>query len=290
MAEKKTYMTGTDFLVKPDGSCYHLGTKKGEVHQRILTVGDPKRARRIAEACFDNGKILFEKYSDRLMLTLNGKYNGVDCSIIAIGMGSPMMDFMVREASYCQPEEIACVRLGTCGIFNEEDQPGTIFAASKGSMYSYVNYGYQAGGHMNIKDDSRENLPAYFLSKPIKGSDPLHDAVMEACKAHGITAKAGMNACGETFYACQGRKSEDFNDESQNVMPTLESAGIDFMEMETHQLFSLAKRRRKPLHAAAACIGIVSRKYKGNITAEDLLKMETNCGKACLEALTKFKL
>jgi len=289
---KKTesYMKGTDFLTLPDGSCYHLGTKPGEIHQRILTVGSPKRARTIAENCFDDGKIDFELMSSRLMATYNGKFNGVPVSVIAIGMGSPMMDFMVREASHCQPGKIACIRLGTCGIINANDKPGTVFTADEGSIYSYVNYGYQAGGHIDgSKGDSDK---PYLMSKPIKGDAELHKLLGKRIEEKKLPLRRGLNACGETFYACQGRQNADFEDDgAADNLKTLEKAGVDFLEMETHQLFSLAQRRKVKMVSAAACIGIVSRTFQQvNISAEQLHKMEVEGGRACLEALVDYKL
>jgi len=287
--QEQSYMKGTDFLTLPDGSCYHLGTKRGEVEQRILTVGSPGRARTIAENCFDDGKIEFEKMSSRLMATFNGKFKGVPVSVIAIGMGSPMMDFMVREASYCQPDPIACIRLGTCGIINTKDKPGTVFTADKGSIYSYVNYGYQAGGHIDGTDG--DSTKPYFMSKPIEGDAKLHELLGKRIEEKKLPISRGLNACGETFYACQGRENHDFEDDGATEnLKILEKAGVDFLEMETHQLFSLAKRRKVKMVAASACIGIVSRTFQQvNISADNLHNMEVEGGRACLEALVDYK-
>jgi len=40
---------------------------------------------------------LFGLQSDRGFLTLTGAYKGVIVSIVSIGMGSPNMDFFIRE-------------------------------------------------------------------------------------------------------------------------------------------------------------------------------------------------
>ena len=66
------------------------------VANRIITVGDYTRARRISK-CFDGGKAVFEHESHRKFLTLTGTYSGVPITVVAIGMG-----FSVREGR-CPP-------------------------------------------------------------------------------------------------------------------------------------------------------------------------------------------
>ncbi len=56
------------------------------VYPRILTVGDPQRAQRIAEAWFE--KIEFQRTSHRGFVTINGQFQGVGLSIVSIGMAS----------------------------------------------------------------------------------------------------------------------------------------------------------------------------------------------------------
>lgn len=41
-----------------------------------------------------------------------GYYKGKQISIVAVGMGSPMMEVLVREASYITQGPLAIVRLG----------------------------------------------------------------------------------------------------------------------------------------------------------------------------------
>ena len=52
--------------------------------------------------------------------------NGVPLSIIAIGMGTPMMDFLVREVRAIVTGPMAVVRFGTCGGFAEAALAGSI--------------------------------------------------------------------------------------------------------------------------------------------------------------------
>jgi uridine phosphorylase len=65
------------------------------VYNRIITVGDPARAERLAQSL---EAVHSRIQSHRGFLTINGSYCGVNLSIVAIGMGYPNMDMFVREA------------------------------------------------------------------------------------------------------------------------------------------------------------------------------------------------
>lgn len=61
-----------------------------------ITVGDPKRARRIS-TFLDQSPAPHILHSERGFLTITGRYKGIPVSIVAIGMGIANMDFFVRE-------------------------------------------------------------------------------------------------------------------------------------------------------------------------------------------------
>lgn len=112
---------------------YHLGIRHGEVANRIvlspsllnvcvelkpseqITVGTPSRARIIAQY-LDKNPQSFEISSERGFLTITGRYLGVPLSIISIGMGSPNMDFFVREVRECLRGDMIIVRYAICSI------------------------------------------------------------------------------------------------------------------------------------------------------------------------------
>lgn len=288
--EKPTaYMTGKDMFLLPDGSTYHLGVKAGDLFPRILTVGSHGRAKAIS-TLFDQDKPTKVLASSREFHVFSGYFNGVGVSIIAIGMGAPMMDFMVREATFVQPGPMAIIRLGTCGIFNKELPPGTILTAGKGSMYVYVNYAHFNGCANDPKID--QSSPPYLMCKPVPCHLPLNALLTEELKANNLSSYDGLNACGETFYSCQAREDARFDDRNAGLLDTIIKQRVDFMEMETHQLFHLAQLRRDKCYTAAAAIGIVNRtspEMTQNITADMLHQAELDAGRACLAALTRFQ-
>jgi uridine phosphorylase len=74
-----------------------------------ITVGSPSRATGIA-SFLDNNPKPFVLSSERGFLTVTGRFKGTPISIVSIGMGSPNMDFFVREIRECITGDIAIVR------------------------------------------------------------------------------------------------------------------------------------------------------------------------------------
>jgi len=72
--EKKARYTDANFPMDPEGRTYHLSTKVGEVANRVLTVGDLGRAKRLStllEPPTPGGQ-LFVKQSSRGFVTITG--------------------------------------------------------------------------------------------------------------------------------------------------------------------------------------------------------------------------
>lgn len=290
---------GKDMLLLEDGSTYHLGVKKGDVYPRILIVGPHQRADSIASLL---DKVEAKFVSGRDFQIIKGVYKGVGVNIIAIGMGGPMVDFMVRETSYVCPERMACIRVGTCGLFNPEFEPGTVVTAGKGSTMTYINHAAFAGGLLTgtVKEaDASAGASAagnYIVSKPVQGDAELHKLLLAKLTEAGVQKCCeGLNNSADTFFACQGRIDPHFDDrDSPKIVDILRANHVDTCEMETYFLFNLARQRTTAHLAAAAChIGIVNRtnpKMVSNISKDELKALELNCGKAALEALIAYKL
>jgi len=74
-----------------------------------VTVGSPSRANTVA-SFLDSQPKPFILSSERGFLTITGRYKGTPISIISIGMGSPNMDFFVREIRESVSGDLAIVR------------------------------------------------------------------------------------------------------------------------------------------------------------------------------------
>jgi uridine phosphorylase len=83
----KEALANANFPRDSEGRVYHIGVRYGEVANRILTVGDPARAKAIArwlDTEKESGRPVFTKQSHRGFLTITGRYKGVPVSIMAM--------------------------------------------------------------------------------------------------------------------------------------------------------------------------------------------------------------
>jgi len=81
---KISQMIGSEFPKDSEGRTYHVNTKKGEVANRIICVGDLGRAEKYSKYL---DEIQVKYLSSRGFLTFTGLYKGVRVSIIGTGMG-----------------------------------------------------------------------------------------------------------------------------------------------------------------------------------------------------------
>ena len=117
--------------IDAEGRVHHLQVSAAEVAPRILSVGDVGRAERIARL-LDEGTHA-RVVSSRGFVTHTGTFEGTRVSIIATGMGTAMMDFVVREARAVVAGPMAILRFGTAGGLRHT-AAGTIAVASKGAV------------------------------------------------------------------------------------------------------------------------------------------------------------
>ncbi|PHJ18305.1 phosphorylase family protein [Cystoisospora suis] len=307
-------LEGKDIFLSPDGRVYHLGLKASELSPLIVTVGSEKRAALLANHFLTDVKSI---RSDRQFTTFTGTYRGEKkISVISIGMGAPMMDFMLREASFLLGGgPMAVVRIGTCGILEKTTPPGTLMLVDK-SMYAYRNYCFFDGGvSVDVKTGAVSPLEcksskeqSYLLSQPIAADPQLTELIEEGISKSGENAKMkkGLNCSGESFFSCQGRSCPPWNDENRDLVDQFSILGVHSLEMETHQLFHLMHHRgrmhdeneegqnqggRRMSRAAAVMVGIVNRsnpEFTAHVTDEDQEKAVLVAGKAVLDALVSL--
>lgn len=74
-----------------------------------MTVGSVSRAQSIA-SFLDATPKLFTLSSERGFITITGRYKAVPISIISIGMGSPNVDFFIREVRESLSGDMVVIR------------------------------------------------------------------------------------------------------------------------------------------------------------------------------------
>jgi uridine phosphorylase len=179
---------------------------QGEVHPRILTCGAPERAELVAQF-FDKEKPVTRIRSPRDMVTISGYFQGVPITICAIGMGTPMADFFLREASAVCATPIAVIRLGTCGLVDPTLKPGTVVIATKGSLYCYRNYCQWDGNAFDSGSKSLDNTTRSTVASP---TELLHVAASQKNKKRRVSNSSTTtpgNATNRSHSPSSGRRS-----------------------------------------------------------------------------------
>ena len=119
----------------------HLSAAPGQFADTVLLPGDPRRARHIAERCFDD---LEQVNEVRGALGFTGTYQGMPISVLGTGMGIPSASIytteLVREYGVQR-----LVRVGSCGAVQEELALRDIVLAIGACTDSGVNRARYAG-------------------------------------------------------------------------------------------------------------------------------------------------
>ncbi|KAF8055740.1 purine nucleoside phosphorylase [Scenedesmus sp. PABB004] len=276
-----------NFPCDAEGRTLHLGCKRGEVANRILSVGSMDRALLVADQLQGGapGAPLFQHLSGRGFLTITGLYEGTPVSIITTMMGMPNMDFVVREARAVVAGQMAVVRLGTCGALAPPAALGSLVVASPGAVCIRRDPDAWTLG---------DGRPAYAVSAPV-AADPQLAALLVAAATERVgpaAVVAGLNATADSFYSSQARLGAHFDDKNDAVITQLRERYPDAvsLEMETFHLLDLARCSRGAVRAAAFCIAAAERYSNRFITKELAAQRERQGGAAALAALVRCPL
>ncbi|KAK0537371.1 hypothetical protein OC834_000815 [Tilletia horrida] len=302
----KEVLHDANFPRDSEGHTYHVATKNGEVANRIITVGDHVRARRIAKL-FDGGKPIFEKSSQRLFLTLTGTYKGTPITVVAIGMGFSAVDFFLRECRAVVKGEMIVVRLGSCGSIDENICIGTVVVPSE-SVGVMRNWDYFSPSR-SADDRASGSLEPYIITQPLACDREVHDALLKTLESSNAPARpdvfggqqarvAGntVNASADSFYSAQGRKDAAFHDANENLIDELKkrTPGVATFEMETFVLNSLAASSNADgsgrIRAGAVQMIFADRNSSGVITPTEVELLENWAGKSVCEALVSLSI
>eukprot|EP01094_Clydonella_sp_ATCC50884_P004396 TRINITY_DN13420_c0_g1_i1.p1 TRINITY_DN13420_c0_g1~~TRINITY_DN13420_c0_g1_i1.p1 ORF type:complete len:342 (+),score=100.94 TRINITY_DN13420_c0_g1_i1:49-1074(+) len=285
-ASHPSTLSDANFPKDQEGRVYHLGIKKGEVNNRILSVGSASRAASLAEL-LDESPPVFTLTSHRGFTIYSGTRKGVPVSIIATGMGIAMMDFVVRETAALIDGPMAIARYGTCGTIRSDVPVGSVSVARLGSVMIQRNpdaFGEDAHGEV-----------AYRISRPVPADGALSALIHDnMCKALGDPSRvvAGMNATADSFYSSQGRVGSVFDDKNEELIDQLALTHPDVvtLEMETFHVMDLARCSYGKIRAGAATIVLAQRKSNDWLQKEELVKLEKSGGQAVLDALAEIDL
>jgi uridine phosphorylase len=245
-------IAGSELILNPDGSVYHLHLKPENIADTIIVVGDPGRVKEISKH-FDSIEFSVQ---NRELNTHTGTIGSKRLTVLSTGMGTDNLDIVINELDAVvnidlaarEPKELHTrlniIRLGTAGALQSDIEPGTFVASSYGMGMDGLLYFYEKGKSVmnaamaeafvnHVQWD--ENLPGIYAV-------PCSDMLMEKLGkdlVHGITLTA------PGFYGPQGRELRlklafpELNHLIESF--SFEGKRIANFEMETSALYGLGK-------------------------------------------------
>lgn len=234
--------------VDAENRSMHLGVRPGDVAPRILSVGDEARASRIAALLEppSGESVVRVTRSSRGFVTHTGTFRKIPISIVVTGMGTPMMDFVVRECRSVVDGPLAIIRLGTCGAIDPAIPAGSVVVVSQSVFVRRCADSCAASSAPPSQPSItlREGTASFgatttfpfSVSGVVRSNAPLTAALAAAIGPRTLHV---LDATADSFYATQGRDTQLF-DRNETLIPALSEAGVGVLQMETFHLMDLA--------------------------------------------------
>jgi len=271
--EDESFLSNANFPLTRVGTTMHLNCGPNDIENRIISVEDSQSAKAFSTFLDDSNSTLHIQ-SGRGFTIYSGEFSGVPVSVISTGIGSSMMDFLVREATCFLEGSVAIFRLASCEVLKSQLDPQAIIL-NKASRSIQQNYDYEPGC----------GFEPYRISNPIEADSDLYNVLKEKFESLTSKVEEGTNISTETFYACQGRNDERFSEYNENLISDLMKLEPDAlsMDMETFKLYHLASRSKGKIKAVAA----LTRAHQDKSVLEETQHLSAN---AVLQAITSIDL
>lgn len=188
---------------------HHIKGEPGDISRYVLCPGSQSRARAIADH-FEDCVTVSE---ERGIMIYSGTYKGVFMTSCGTGMGGPNVGIACEELGHLGADTF--IRVGSCGVFQPHQQPGSI-AIATGT--------YRAGG------TSLSYLPMPFPAVP---TFEVVRALVDTAARLNTPVDVGVGIAGDAFYGA-------LKDDTMRIM---RDAGAVFIEMESDTLFIIGHVR-----------------------------------------------
>ena len=204
----------SEFIINPDGSCFHLHIKPEQLTDNIILVGDPARVNMVAEF-FDTKAF---EISSREFHTIGGTYKGKPIMCLSHGIGPDNIDIVINELDALanvdfvtrevKPEHrtLTMVRIGTSGALQPELSLGSPVIANHSIGFDGV-LNYYAGRNEVCNLDFEKQFtertdwnPLWATPYVVEADEELVNRIGQDDMVRGIT----ISAVG--FYGPQGRE------------------------------------------------------------------------------------
>ncbi len=227
--------------------------------------------------------------STRGFTTYTGLHQGTPVSIVATGMGTAMMDFVVRETRAVVEGEMAMFRFGTCGGLGSTEAGAVVLAQDSVFVRREPAAFHGSDGEpFSITKAIAANdvaTAAYESALQQHVGGVLHSSGPQEGKPYGVVR--GTDATCDSFYSSQGRVVDSFDDKNVGLLSRIEKQvpTAACAQMETFQLFDLALCAKPGIKAAAAALSMSNRADSSTVDMADFSALEMAGCKAALDAL-----
>lgn len=204
----------SEFIINPDGSCFHLHIKPEQLTDNIILVGDPARVNMVAEF-FDTKT--FEVCS-REFHTIGGTYKGKPIMCLSHGIGPDNIDIVINELDALanvdfatrevKPEHrtLTMVRIGTSGALQPELSLGTPVIANHSIGFDGV-LNYYAGRNEVCNLDFEKKFTEHTDWNRLWAAPYVVEADEELVnRIGGDDMVRGITISAVGFYGPQGRE------------------------------------------------------------------------------------
>jgi DeoD family purine-nucleoside phosphorylase len=198
---------------------FHIRANSEDISRYCFTPGDHERARKIA-AQLDEARLVAET---RGYLVFSGRYQGIQMTVCATGMGGPAVAIALEELAHMGADTF--IRVGSCGAVQPDLGPGDVIIST---------------GAVRLGGTGNAYLPPHYPAVP---TFDVTRALVDAAAALGIPVHAGIGASSDAFYAPQEGRDE------------MAKARVLSVEMESDTLFIVGQYRGWRTGALFTCDG-----------------------------------
>ena len=202
----------------------HNEANINQIAKKVIMVGDPLRAKLIAETYLEDYEIVSKVRGNNIY---TGSYKNKKITVMASGMGMPSIGIYAYEL-YKFYNVDTIIRVGTCGAYDKNLNLFDIILTKR--SFSESNFGLTL-------DNNKEEI--------VYPSETLNNTIMEVAKNKDLKVILGDIVCTDSFYMDDVNKYFERLPEDFNPIAA---------EMESYALFYLANKFQKQ----AACILTVS--------------------------------
>lgn len=188
---------------------FHIKCEPDQVARYVFCPGDQRRAKRITEY-FDNAELVS---AERGIMVYTGTFKGIPMTSCGTGMGGPAVAICLEELANLGADTF--IRVGSCGVFQDHQNPGDIIIASGTVRAGGTSLGY---------------LPIEFPAVP---SFEILRAIVGAAEQLTIPFTVGVGIAGDAFYSKRDVISRE----------ELIQSGVVSIEMESDTLFTVGQVR-----------------------------------------------